>query len=117
VQESEVLNDSLVSSHYLLALGATSSVATPCAAHHSGCVCCHWCCGTSCDSCLRCLPYLCRCTRAVFHDGGANALDEVGATVGKRKNQVVTAPPGGGGLDASLLLTNETLRPENAYDG
>jgi hypothetical protein len=40
----------------------------------------------------------------------------VGATVGVRKNQVVTAPPGGGGLDASLLLTNETLRPENAYD-
>lgn len=37
--------------------------------------------------------------------------------MGKRKNQVVTAPPGGGGLDASLLLTNETLRPENAYDG
>ena len=57
-----------------------------------------------------------RCTRAVFHDGGANVLDDVGATVGVRKNQVVTAPPGGGGLDASLLLTNETLRPENAYD-
>jgi hypothetical protein len=58
----------------------------------------------------------CRCTRAAFHDGGANALDEVGATVGTKKGQVVTAPKGGGGLDASLLLTDEQLRAENAYD-
>jgi hypothetical protein len=40
----------------------------------------------------------------------------VGATVGTKKGQVVTAPKGGGGLDASLLLTNEQLRTENAYD-
>jgi hypothetical protein len=40
--------------------------------------------------------------------------DEVGATDGVRKNKVVTATSNG--LDASLLLTNETLRPENAYD-
>ena len=58
----------------------------------------------------------CRCTRAAFHDGGANTLDEVGATVGTKKGQVVTAPKGGGGLDASLLLTDEQLRTENAYD-
>ena len=57
-----------------------------------------------------------RCTRAAFHDGGANSLDEVGATVGTKKGQVVTAPKGGGGLDASLLLTDEQLRTENAYD-
>lgn len=40
----------------------------------------------------------------------------MGATIGIKKNTLVTAPPGGGGLDASLLLTNETLRAENSYD-
>lgn len=43
-------------------------------------------------------------------------MDPVGATIGANVGQIVTAPAGGGGLDASLLLAEEQLRPENRYD-
>lgn len=55
----------------------------------------------------------CRCTRAAFHDGGASAASPMARVRGVNKQ---TVKVWAGGFDASLVLTGEQLREENAYD-